>query len=150
MPLKNEPFMYRFAFSVTVAVACLVGTWLGINIGDRDPPTTTYEAAVITPRVRPGDDLRIKYTVRRHRACRTYMDRFIYDGENQRHILDDVDFGPGLRLGEESYVVVVKTPLDAAPGRARYTVFSSFVCNPLHYVWPIVGSPRDIPFDIVP
>ena len=40
-------------------------------------------------------------------------------------------------------------PSNFAPGKARYRVVSSYVCNPLHNISPIVTEARDIEFGVV-
>jgi hypothetical protein len=146
--LSHEPVRHRVWLGLSVAAMAFLGGWLGFLAGDRDIPTTTYSAQTLTPEVAPGGVFRVSYTMRRHRSCETHVDRFIYDSENTRHVLPPLDFNPGLRLGQDEYTVPVKVPEEAKRGPARYSVVSTYICNPLQKLWPIIGEQREIRFEI--
>ena len=146
--VSEESWRYRLALAASITSMAFLGGWLGFLAGDRDLPTVTYVAMALTPEVAPGADFRVKYVMRRIRSCEVHVDRFIFDGENIRHVLPSLELNAGLRLGEDQYTVPVRVPESAKPGRARYSVTSSYICNPLQRLWPIVGQQRDIWFDI--
>lgn len=53
-------------------------------------------------------------------------------------------------LGRDWYITTLPIPLNFAPRKARYRVVSSYVCNPIHNISPIVTEARDIEFEVVP
>jgi hypothetical protein len=124
-----------------------LGTWLG----DRTPPTTVQEIVVMTPQVRLGGDLKIKYKVYRARSCHTLVERIIFDSRRQRYVLEDLTFAssPG-PLGPDEYVSIIPIPPRAFNGEARYRAITTYKCNILHHLWPVVGgATADVTFDIV-
>lgn len=149
----------------TFAAVAAAGATLGFWVTDRDPPTIVIRSEVLGKPVRPGDDLRIKYTVHRFRSCETVIDRTLLDADSVRIILDDLAFtsSPG-PLGEDTYVATVALPRNFAAGLGQYRVVTQYVCNPLHRIWPIVAvnppvyfevggepiPPTQMPFEIVP
>jgi hypothetical protein len=146
--MAENSLRYQLTFVLTVFFMGMFGAWLGFLTIDREVPTVTYDARAITPVVSPGGELRVAYKMFRRRSCETNVDRFIFDSENVRHVLSDLSFNAGLPIGQDSYTVPVKVPDIAKKGRAVYRVTSSYVCNPIQRLWPIVGPAREIQFEI--
>jgi hypothetical protein len=44
----------------------------------------------------------------------------------------------------------VPIPASATPGPATYRIITSYVCNAIHNLWPIVVTPPDVHFEIKP
>lgn len=146
--LSHEPLRHKVTLGVSLFLACVVGTVIGRYASDRDPPATLISSVSKTPIVKAGSDFRVEYVMLRHRSCKTHVDRFLFDGDNVRHVLPAFDFAPGLRLGRDQYTVKVDVPEGAAAGTARYSVVSTYICNPLQEFYPIIGDQRDISFEI--
>jgi hypothetical protein len=133
------------AFATVAAAASALGfMWL-----DTQPPTVVLKMEILNEPVRPGGELKIKYTVYRLRSCETSIDRLLFDHEKQRVILEDLTFNgaPG-PLGESNYVAQVPIPRSFATGPATYRVVSRYVCNPLQRIWPIVTINPDVNFEV--
>jgi hypothetical protein len=129
-------------------VAVIAGT-LGVWTIDRQPPTVVLRTEVLSKPIRPGEDLRIKYTVHRFRSCETTIDRTLFDADFVRVVLDEIAFAsaPG-PLGESSYVAPVPIPRNFARGLGQYRVVSRYICNPLHRLWPIVFENQPVYFEV--
>lgn len=115
---------------------------------DREQPIVVYSAEAMTPVVARGGELRVQYNLVGRCTCDVIIDRFVYDRFKTRFELPDTTIKAGLPLGEDHYVVPVRIPDDAEPGAAVYRTSSTYMCNPLQRLWPIVGGVRDIPFII--
>lgn len=124
-------------------VASVLGTWTG----DRTPPTRLISTEVLTPTVEPGGIIQVRYVVQRDRTCDTRADRMLFDSEGRRKPLDDINSaGP---LGPTTYIATAEVPTWFALGKARYVTSSVFTCNPLHVLFPIVATPREIEVEVV-
>ena len=134
---------------LTFALVGSVAATLGVWTIDRQPPVTVLRADVMVKPVRPGEDLRIRYTVHRFRSCETYVDRSLFDADFVRVVLDDLAFtsAPG-PLGESMYVATVPLPRNFASGTGQYRVVTKYVCNPLHRIWPVVVESSPIWFEV--
>ena len=133
---------------ITFSFASVIAGILGLWAADREPPIYVIKAEPVKT-VWPGDELQLRYTVYRRKSCETNIDRFIFDSQLVRYVLDDLAFSgaPG-PLGESTYVARVAIPAKFAIGQARYRVISKFVCNPLQRIWPIVVESPDVVFDV--
>lgn len=128
--------MWRIAtFSGFGLMAGILGMWAS----ERTPPVDILDAAVLTPFVQPGDDLRLRYTVYRRANCRTKFQRTYRDYQEVRYIVEDVDIwlSPA-PLGRDEYVSIIPISPRAAQGQASFRALTVFICNPLHHIWPIV------------
>lgn len=142
----TQPMMWRVAtFAFTGSVFGLLGFWAG----ERTPPVDVLDATVLTPVVRPGEDLRIKYTVFRRASCRTKFQRTYRDSENARYTLEDIDiwYSPA-PLGHDEYVSLVPISSRAQPGAASFRAITVYICNPIHNIWPITQVSAQVPFRI--
>lgn len=131
-----------------VAVIGLMGApiWWA---SDRDPPVD-FTISILNPTVAPGDLLHVEYVIDRKRVCEARAVRTIYDGAGveTRFIPDERSaFG---NVGPDYRVIELKVPETAAVGIGRYRLASTFVCNPLHKIWPITVVYPDVTFSIAP
>jgi hypothetical protein len=138
--------IWRLAVAIPVLFFSAV---LGMWAEDRDPPSQAISAQVLTETIRPGDQLRILYTVRRWRSCQIKIDRLLFDAAGERYVLEDLDFSasPGA-LGEATYTVGITIPRRFAAGAGRYRAVSTYICNPLHHIWPIIGPAPEVEFHV--
>lgn len=139
----------RVFISITLAAVGVVGGVLGLWIADRTAPATTLTARVINDPVAAGDDARIQYRVVRHRSCEYTVDRYLYDADNVRVVLDDLLFlaAPG-PLGDQTYIAPIPIPRNFAVGLARYRTSFAYRCNPVHRLWPILVEGLEIQFNV--
>ncbi|MEP9376222.1 hypothetical protein ABLE91_05890 [Aquabacter sp. CN5-332] len=132
-------------------VAGATGAYLCSLVIDREPPVIVTDSRLITPQVEPGGTLKVEVEIFRTRRCETSIDRFIFDSQGGRHILEPLELrSAGGARGEERYTNLIPVPLDAAPGPARYRSSATYRCNPLHRLSPITAEPREVQFEIMP
>lgn len=53
--------------------------WLLSQAFDREPPVDIHSTEVLTETVRPGEAIRVRYHLLRHRVCRTETSWVILD-----------------------------------------------------------------------
>lgn len=136
--------------SVTLISCGIVGGWLGWMASERAIPVK-YQSSEIVTQPAPGEILRVKHVVWRDKSCLTTVYRLIFDKENHRFIVPDLEFGDGvLPLGADTFVVPVPISPEAEPGPATYRAMRKYRCNLLHWIWPITDGPHDYPFVIAP
>lgn len=136
--------------SVTLISCGIVGGWLGWMASERQVPVK-YQETEMTNSPRPGEVLRVRNVVWRDKACQTTIYRLVFDKDNDRFIVPDLEFAGGvLPLGPDTFVAPVPISLEADPGPATYRVLRIYRCNLLHWVWPIVDGPFDHKFTIAP
>lgn len=136
--------------TVTLLASGVLGSTLGFWSADREPPTRFMRSEVITKVVQPGGELRIEYSVQRLRSCQTHFDRVLYDSENARTDLQDIDFAasPG-PMGESQFILTIPIPRNFAQGKGRYKTIASYICNPLQRAFsPIVVTSDDVEFTV--
>lgn len=144
--MMNKLFMLFTALTLC-AGAGILGRW----IGDRSEPSITERFEILTPEVKPGEELRIKFYVRRERTgCTITVYRLILDSQQARYVLTErfFPYAPG-PVGEDTYITPVVIPDGIALGPALYRTMTTFACNPIQYVWPIDQHPLDIHFNVV-
>lgn len=136
--------------SVTLVSCGIVGGWLGWMASERAVPVK-YQATEIINSPKPGEPLRVKHVVWRDKSCETTVYRLIFDKDNDRFIVPDLEFAAGvLPLGPDTFVAPVPISPEADSGPATYRVLRKYRCNLLHLVWPITDGPFDHPFTIAP
>jgi hypothetical protein len=142
--------MWRITAILLFGVLTGLSGFLGLWIADRDPPIALNNSRVMTPVVEPGGQLKVRYGVYRFRSCATHIDRWIFSGEAKvRTTLDDVDYQSSpVPLGPADFVAVVDIPKRIEPGPAVYRIAATYVCNPLHRIWPVKTAPPEIHFEI--
>jgi hypothetical protein len=134
-------------FEVLIAQAIISGLMmlmaflLGYWAQDRSPPVTIKKVEVGDIAIPPGETLRVRYTVHRHRSCHVHLEQVIYDGDRTRIAVPDEDFtaSPG-DIGEDMFSLAIPIPHSARPGEGVYRGIRSYFCNPLQtwFDWPIV------------
>lgn len=139
----------RIAYYLTLLPFIVASVLGALWVNDRSPPVETIrQEALNSPQ--PGEDLIVQYEVVRTRLCSAMIERTIFDGQNGRHLLPDVDRLAAGPIGRQTYQVSPLVPKSAAPGPARYRVTIAYKCNPLHTVWPITVLAADVMFTISP
>lgn len=133
--------------ALVIAPSALVGGVLGLWIADREPPVASTVQQVVNEPIRPGAELLVRYTVVRYRSCASQVDRLLSDAQGVRYVLDDLEFkaAPG-PLGEATYTSPVPIPRTFGQGVGRYRVSVTYICNPVHRLWPITVQSREIAF----
>lgn len=136
----------------------IVGAVLAIGIAapviytvtDREPCARPLTTRVMTPEVRPGDNLVIAYTITRKAACHTVAQRIIFDGADIElaYMPDErTAFGGS---GTDTKSVSVQVPSGATPGKARYRLILTFKGNWFQEIAPVVTVQPDLLFTILP
>ena len=125
------------------------------------PPEKTATATISEPEqsaavtvkeyeVKPGDTIYRVIRVNRLRVCETDPDTLVIDGAKVRwHFEEPKIVAPG-KIGADEYRRPVVIPMQASPGSAEMRVSSTFVCNPVHRIWPIRMVHEPLKFKIVP
>lgn len=133
----------------TFGVAATIGMALGIWTIDREPPTVTIKTEVLTPEVSPGGVLKVHYFVKRFRDCEVKIDRILTDSQRVRVVLPDLEFSkaPG-PMGDDDFVTEVPVPQTFSKGPAVYMTLTSYRCNIVHNLWPILVGPAQVLFVI--
>jgi len=131
--------MDLLAFAVVAVVFAPLIWW----ITDRTPPVRFIEYGIFPPTVRPGETIYRVIKVERFRICETDPDTVIVDGARVRWNYEEpplISPGP---LGFDEYRRPVVIPLQASPGVAEMRTSATYVCNPVHRIWPIrvIGEP---------
>lgn len=145
--------MDKLASVLLLAMGIFVAFVLGYWWQDKTPPTEVKRIHVVNPAVKPGEFLSIQYTIYRDRNdCRVHIDRYIFDGADNRLELPDADFAvnPG-PVGPDSFTERVFIPHHAVSGDARFRSDRVYWCNPVQE-WlhrPVVVRQEDVEFRIV-
>lgn len=143
--------MIRIAAGLVLGTMVITGGQLGIWLAERDPPTVVLHTEVVPIKPWPDGEVQIRYNVRRYKQCATRVERSVYDSKQLRMVLPPREFAiaPG-PIGDDTYSVSVMLPESMSPGRATYRINTTYVCNPIHRIWPIVVIAPDIAFDVQP
>lgn len=107
------------AFGATVA------TW-----AQAPYPISILERNVLTPVVKPGDDVRVELVVDRRQRCDQEISRFIHDSGNDRDLESrelPSEYG---RMGRDVYVVRIATSPKSPHGPAEVYSTGKAKCNP--------------------
>ena len=70
--------------AIFYAVVVAFGAWIVSMVADRAPPTET-KVEIITPQVRPGEDLKMRVEPNRHRLCEAKIIFRVYDKDGKHH-----------------------------------------------------------------
>lgn len=112
---------------------------------DRTPPLVV-RGQVGAISVERGSVAQIELSVQRNvrRNCSVSYHRHLYDADGFRFDLPGSPSGmnaEAIAALERSHpgrlLLLVPIPRKAAPGPVRLVTSMQFVCNPLHYLWPI-------------
>lgn len=115
---------------------------------DRSLPTTVTGVSVETLHVLPGGDLTLAFTIDRKRTCSVTTTGLLIDSSGA-----ETDFAPRLfqatgPVGVWNRDYVQKLPDGVVAGPARFILYASYVCNPVHAFWPITHVNADVRFII--
>lgn len=133
---------------ITLVSCGIVGGWLGWMASDRSLPVKYYTTDIVNSPA-PGETLRVRHSIWRDRSCDTVVFRLIFDQNERRYIVPELEFAAGvLPLGSDTFVAPVPISPEAAPGPAKYRAVRRYRCNWLHWIWPVYDGPFDYPFTI--
>lgn len=151
-PARRTALAMRLLNLVYVVSMMTGAGWLFAMAIDRSPPIELGERLVITPRVRPGEQLLVRVTRTRLRQCEFTRTWSIVDGSGRR-----TDFERRFEAYGELHVPDTDSqgpivPRDAIPGRGRFVSVLSWDCNPLQRAlgWSIVLVLPPLEFEIAP
>ena len=142
--------------AIFYAVVVAFGAWIVSMVADRAPPTDT-KVEIITPQVRPGEDLKMRVEPNRHRLCEAKIIFRVYDKDgNIISTAETRDWAmPVGGLGfDKPFIRPVRISSDAVPSLhvndARMRIERKYRCpfNLVHFVWPITEVTPDMPFTI--
>jgi hypothetical protein len=141
--------------SIVIALSLVaMAASLGYMAGDRTLPTNIRQTPIVNDNVSyPGGRLEVKVSFVQTKRCDTHVDRFLFDSHAVRYTLQPIDYegGAPADLGTvEDYSIKIPIPKDASIGPAKYETVSVYRCNMIHYLFPLYGPVRDIPFTIRP
>ncbi len=124
--------------------------WLFSQVIDRASPVEVHGATLLTPDIRPGQPLRVRYQFTRRRTCETDVSWSVFDGAQEVTRFGPVHSSAGGRPADEDVVHVWSTPVSAAPGQGRLRVIYAYQCpgNYLHAIYPVTLILPDILFAI--
>ena len=136
--------------ATTFASVGLLFGWIGYMLSDRDIPVTALRMEAVPNTVAPGETITFHIHLTRHRSCQTTVNRFVYDSQNHRHVIEsDISFSSNiLPLGEDDFMVPLSVPLAVPEGRTIYRTINCYICNPTHKFFPLCDAARDIPFEV--
>lgn len=123
---------------------------------DRNPPLS-INGRITAPRVIPGGTALLEIPVMREtwRNCSTQFRKYLTDskGEEFDYGIEQVISADSLMDMERRAGPWIKTsihiPLTTSAGFANLAIDASFVCNPIHRIWPI-RSILNIPIVVLP
>lgn len=121
---------------------------LGAFLGDRSPPIVVRQGEIVPDPVSPGQLAEIRWkAILVRKSCTRTVRRYIVGSDNEIRILDEND--GAVATGPDSISKKFLVPFNTPLGRARYRATATFVCNPVHEIWPILVSTPEVPFDVV-
>lgn len=151
---KTTTVVYRLRW-VATAMILLVLCQFVVWAFDRTPPFKLIGYAVERP-VHPGGPLRITLGVERdlRQSCDVQITRYIVDGRGFRFYLPQIGLDAHAIAELQTSTrdenrILIQMPEDAAPGEARFGNALSYVCNPVHKLWPVRVA-FEVPFDLTP
>lgn len=149
--LKGQRRDANIGMSIGLIIMLLPIYWLF----DRKSPSEVYLNEIMNPEnVQPGGYIFQHLKVKRLRFCSIAADRILIDKEHNKIILEKLDINKREKLGVDEYTQPIRVPVIRddnnnktipAEGQATLVINVSWVCNPLHYLYPINTTAR---FDI--
>lgn len=116
------------ALSLTVAI--LVIWW------NEEPPIVVLERTLLTPEVRPGEEVRVRNVVKPHKQCPVAIERWLIDSSGNKHLVASETRWPERTDDVYSFESVIRVPMDAFAGAAEYHVAVRWSCNLLQKYFP--------------
>ena len=132
-------FLDVLALSVVLVILSPVIWWTV----DRTPPVKFIEYGIFPPTVKAGGTIYRVIKVERLRLCETDPDTVIIDGARVKWVYEEAPLLVAGHLGFDEYKRPVVVPLQASPGPSEMRTSATYICNPIHRIWPIkvVGEP---------
>lgn len=138
-------------WAIAITLVSLIAFWAGLVgfwVQDRTAPVSGKAVEIVGP-VHPGGRLLVRWNVHRERACGATRQELIIDVQGVRWLIAAQSYaGPAGPLGEDSFITQTPLPPDIPTGAAKLRVTLSYVCNPVHRLWPIVATTPEVPFEI--
>lgn len=135
--------------ALAIAVALFIVAPIAWWIADRTPPVDMLEYSVFPAEVQAGQTVYRVLKVERHRLCEVDPDTIIIDGAKVRWQFEEPPIlAPGM-IGIDEYKRPVVIPLQAAAGQAEMRTSATYVCNPIHRIWPIKVIGKPLKFNII-
>ncbi|MCW6511005.1 hypothetical protein [Lichenifustis flavocetrariae] len=134
-------------FSVMAALG-----WLASQALDRQQPVVVHRETLLSPRIRPGEPVRVSYEISRLRTCSTDLSWALYDGAQEIHSFGPAHVEAAGLPGRETFTRAWATPANAAPGEGHLRVVLAFQCpgNYLQALYPVALVLPDLPVVIEP
>lgn len=111
----------------------IVGGW----ITNKQDPVQFLSRKVLTPVVRPGDDVKIELDNYRLLRCPQKTYRIINKPDGERSTQDeDKPAGFG-KLGRDKYITSIATQASAPFGKATIYSYTVRMCNPWEWLFPV-------------
>lgn len=140
----------RAALGVLFTIAAAGSATIGYWVQDRDLPVQSKLIEVIAPAYQ-GGKLLVRWQVFRDRACSALKQEVVLDAGNVRYILSEVRYpGPPGPLGFDTFISQSELPKEIPVGDATLRVSLTYVCNPVHVIWPLINTIPDTHFTILP
>jgi hypothetical protein len=139
----------RIALSALLMAAAVFASVFGFWFQARTLPVQSRVVEVLGPAY-PGGKLLVRWKVYRAESCAADKQELIFDVDGLRWVLIETHFqtAPG-PLGFDEYTTQTPLPADLPVGIATLRVSLSYVCNPVHKLWPVVDRIPDIPVKIL-
>lgn len=114
-------------------VGMIAGAAFGATVGvwaQQPYPISILERNVLTPTVRPGDDVRVELVVDRRQRCDQAVSRFVqYPNGDRDPTTRELPSTYG-RMGRDVYVIRIPTDANAPHGPAEIYSTGKAQCNP--------------------
>lgn len=115
---------------------------------DRTPPYTAIRGEISPDNPKPGDLISVHWVGVNKKECTGTVNRTITDSAGVIHAYATVDsvyanLEKGAILSRE-----FQLPVSISSGPAVYRAYNKFICNPIHWFWPIPATTPDIKFNI--
>jgi hypothetical protein len=119
---------------------------------DRRMPieVSSLMGSVLTPKVKEGGILTVRWQVFRYRECRAKISREFVDSTNTIY-RTDITFAPYSNvIGQDHWISDLPIPPKAAWGMAKYRSTISYYCGWTHHWQPLIVKVPEITFEIMP
>lgn len=113
------------------------GAVLGGWITNKQDPVQFLSRKVLTPVVRPGDDVKIELDNYRVLRCPQTTYRIINKPDGERSVQTDDKPAAFGKLGRDKYIASVPTPSSTPFGKATIYSYTVRMCNPWEWMFPV-------------
>lgn len=132
-----------------IGLSAVLGYW----VQDREAPVEITASKILTPVVKPGEPVKIVYTLTRKKICHVKVEQVLYDHDRVRYSPTVIDYvaDPGAKImGDDPVGLAIEVPKHFAPGTAFHRAVRAYYCNPVHEIlqWPIVLVGPDLEFEV--